>query len=374
MQTVSLIVKATRLCNLRCTYCHDWAAGPDQTMSFDVLAHMTAAALQDPEHADVEFIWHGGETTLLPIMFYRRALALQARFRRPGQTVRNSIQTNCTRLTEEWARFLRSNHFTVGVSLDGPPEIHDKLRRDVRGMPTFERVLQGLRMLDEFEISYCALIVVTDDVLDLGPDRLFDFLLEVGIKRMSCLEARPVNQPEAQWLTPTENYTEPHRRNAFLARLYDRWRQHGDPEIDIRELAGVENLVRGGRGTTCQTGGDCFGKYYLVEPNGDVAHCDLFIGDDRYTFGNVCSEGFPTMRQSRPINLLRHDRKTDLDLMRECPEFSLCRGWCPHERYTSSRHNAEHDDRCCGLRGLIDHVRHSLEEGHPGDVTLTSTR
>src|SRR5271154_1121486 len=108
MRSVSLIVKATRLCNLRCTYCHDWAVGPDQTMAFDVLAHMTAAALQDPEHGTVDFIWHGGETTLLPISFYQRAMALQARFRRRGQTVHNIIQTNCTRLTPEWARFLRS--------------------------------------------------------------------------------------------------------------------------------------------------------------------------------------------------------------------------------------------------------------------------
>src|SRR5262245_24331312 len=99
MGFVSLIVKGTRLCNLRCTYCHDWRSGQDQTMTFPVMARTIAAALRDPEYDAVEFIWHGGETTVLPIAFYEKALLIQSRFRRPGQLIRNLIQTNGTRLT-----------------------------------------------------------------------------------------------------------------------------------------------------------------------------------------------------------------------------------------------------------------------------------
>src|SRR5581483_2761405 len=102
MGHVGLIVKATRLCNLRCSYCHDWRSGPDQTMSFPVLARMTAAALRDPEHQLIDFVWHGGETTLLPAGFYEKAMAVQARFRRPGQGIVNIIQTNGTLLTPKW--------------------------------------------------------------------------------------------------------------------------------------------------------------------------------------------------------------------------------------------------------------------------------
>ena len=93
MGHLSLIVKATRLCNLRCTYCHDWRDGPDQTMSFFVMARMIASALKDQFHDTVEFIWHGGEPTVLPISFYEKALLVQSRFRRPGQMVMNLIQT-----------------------------------------------------------------------------------------------------------------------------------------------------------------------------------------------------------------------------------------------------------------------------------------
>src|SRR5882762_2517916 len=102
---LQLIVKGTRLCNLRCSYCHDWSAGRDQTMPFTVMAQLMANALRDERHDKVTFIWHGGETTLLPITFYEKAVYMQSQFQRHGQLISNGIQTNGTRLTREWARF-----------------------------------------------------------------------------------------------------------------------------------------------------------------------------------------------------------------------------------------------------------------------------
>src|SRR5262245_50285571 len=122
---VALFVKATRLCNLRCSYCNDWRVGHNQIMTFPVMAAMTGKVLQDPLHDSVEFIWHGGEPTLLNRIFYEKAIHAQARLRRPGQVIFNSLQTNATRLDEEWARFFRSNRFSVSISLDGPAFLHD---------------------------------------------------------------------------------------------------------------------------------------------------------------------------------------------------------------------------------------------------------
>src|SRR5437016_9665987 len=113
-----LIVKATRHCNLRCAYCHDWRVGSGQRMTFEVVAQMTRAALRGSDHDSVDFIWHGGEPTVLPLSFYEKALYVQSRFRRPGQVVLNSVQTNGTRITPEWARFWAMNGFTVSISLD----------------------------------------------------------------------------------------------------------------------------------------------------------------------------------------------------------------------------------------------------------------
>jgi uncharacterized protein len=194
---LGLIVKATRLCNLRCTYCHDWRSGPNQTMSFPVLANLTARALADPMHDTVEFMWHGGEPTVLPRAFYERAVYLQARLRRPGQVIHNTVQTNGTRIDDAWARFFRDFGFRVAVSLDGPPAVHDRYRRYVSGRSSFDDVRRGLKTLRENGIPLSVLMVIDRGAIELGPDAIFDFFVEEGITHYGLIAAKPTNQPSA---------------------------------------------------------------------------------------------------------------------------------------------------------------------------------
>jgi uncharacterized protein len=365
MGNAGLNDKETRLCNLRCSYCHDWATGPNQTMTFPVMARMIASALRDPEHDAVDFIWHGGETTALPTRFYEKAMAVQARFRRPGQGIRNLIQTNGTRLTPAWARFFKANRFEVGVSVDGPPEVHDRYRRYANGRASFDDVMRGIRLLQEYQVSFGVLMVVDAGVLALGPDRVFDFFAEHGIRNYGFCAAKPTNQPDAPPDTPTEHYTNPVAMNAFLKRVYDRWLAHGDRRIQIRELTSIDVRLMGGPNVSCTLGGGCLGHYYLIEPNGEVAHCDLFLGDARYTLGNVLTDDFAAIRQSANLRQLQGENERALAAMRGCPEFGVCQGWCPHERYISRRHNPHHRADCCGLRELIEHVRARSPERTP---------
>jgi hypothetical protein len=128
-------------------------------MPFRVLATMIERALRESDHDVVEFIWHGGEPTILPISFYEKAVLIQARFRRLGQTIRNSLQTNGTRITPEWARFLRDYKFHVGVSIDGPRQIHDLHRRGVAGhlltpRPKLEEFIGYLDNNQNFIVNY----------------------------------------------------------------------------------------------------------------------------------------------------------------------------------------------------------------------------
>jgi serine-type anaerobic sulfatase-maturating enzyme len=354
---ISLIVKGTRLCNLRCVYCHDWRADRDQTMSFPVLARLIAAALSDPEHDAVEFIWHGGETTLLPRAFYEKALLVQSRFRRPGQQVHNSIQTNGTRLTPEWMHFFRANKFSVGVSLDGPPELHDRTRRYAGGRGSSQDVARGIRMLQEFQVPFGILMVIDEAALELGADRIFDYILELGVRSFGLLSCRPDNQPDAAPGTATSHYADPVRMAAFLGRIYDRWSEHGDTGIKIRELDAVRRRVSHENAGFCKLGGHCLGQFFLVEPTGEIAHCDLFLGDPRYTLGNILVDDFASIRRSPKLLALQAENEQALEAMRDCPDFGVCNGWCPHERYTSLRHNPQHSATCCGLRPLITHIR-----------------
>jgi uncharacterized protein len=354
---VTLIVKGTRLCNLRCSYCHDWRTGKDQRMPFAVLARVVACALRDPSHRIVNFIWHGGETTVLPIAFYDRAFLLQSYFRRPGQLIRNSIQTNGTRITPEWARFLRVNDVSVGVSLDGPRAIHDRYRRYASGRGSFDDVLAGMNMLQEYGVDHSVLMVIDDDAYALGPDPIFSFFVDRGIKSFGLLAAKPTNEPDAAPGTPAAHYVDPTRFNAFLAEMYDLWLAHGDPSVRIRELEVIRQRLAQTSHRPCTLSGGCIGNYFLVEPNGDLAHCDLFLGDPAYTVGNVASDTFAQVRGGDRVRSLAAENAAAVDRLRTCPDFAVCNGWCPHERYISRRHNPNHSDDCCGLRSLIDHIR-----------------
>jgi uncharacterized protein len=370
---VTLIIKGTRLCNLRCTYCHDWRQGPDQTMKFAILARMTASVLGDPTHDKVSFIWHGGETTILPISFYEKAMLLQHRFRRPGQEIQNMLQTNGTRITREWAQFFRENDIGIGISIDGPPEIHNQYRIYADGRGSWDAVVQGIRLLDEFEIPYSVLMVIDEGAIAMGARRIFEFLVGQGIKRFGFLNAKPVNQPGAGPNTPTEHYVNPARMNQFLMDAYEIWEDYGDAQVIIRELDILRQRLGGGNGTPCTLIGGCLGTFFLIEPDGQVAHCDLFLGDSRYTLGNIMTDDFPTMRRSQALRSLQEENGRALDQMRtHCPEFDVCSGWCPHERYLSVKHNPQHTADCCGLGPLIRFIRSRMEKEIPGRLPLAN--
>src|SRR6267142_1011439 len=215
-----LIIKATRLCNLRCRYCNDWREGSDQVMPFQVMLSLVSTALKDPTHQSVEFIWHGGETTLLPRSFYEKAIFLQSQFRRPGQVIRNSMQTNCTRLTSDWISFFRANQVSVGISLDGPPELNDRVRIHRSGRGSFEQIQRGIDLLRGGGVAFSVLMVVDEEALEIGPDRIFDFLVESNVKRVAFLAAKPVNRPSALPKTHAVHYVDPIRMGAFLKCIY----------------------------------------------------------------------------------------------------------------------------------------------------------
>jgi serine-type anaerobic sulfatase-maturating enzyme len=366
---VTIVVKGTRHCNLRCTYCHDWRTGPDATMSFPTLAALVAGALRDPAHSSVDFIWHGGETTLLPIEWYERALVLQARFRRPNQVVRNSLQTNATRLTRRWAAFLRDNQFGVGVSLDGPAEIHDQTRIDTAGRPTYQRVREGMALLERFGVEYGVLTVADREVIDRGARALLQFIVDAGVSSFGVLPAEPPNLPDAVCCTVVSHYADPVTMGRFMCELYDLLAEHTDGP-HCRELDAIEKRLAADDAGFCKLGGDCLGQFYMVEPTGEISHCDLFQGDARYDFGHVGPRAFLDVRRTLALAERRRARAAEVDAMRGCPHFEVCQGWCPHETYLSVRHNPAHDSSCCGLAPVIEHIGRRLEQGAPTAVTV----
>jgi uncharacterized protein len=370
MSVLGLIVKATRLCNLRCTYCHDWRA-TGEVMSFAVLSRMISSALR--EFDDVQFVWHGGETTVLPIEFYKKAMAIQARFLRPGCRVRNDIQTNATRLDDKWGAFLKDANFGVGMSLDGPRELQDRHRLYAGGQSSFDDVIRGIGVLKRHQLPISVLMVVDDETIALGPDRVFDFFVEHGISKFGCIAAKPENKPGASPGTAAIHYVEPERMTKFMTRLYDRWLEHGDRNISIRELSLIQARITGNGMRGCTMEGNCLGHYFIIEPNGEAAHCDLFLGDPAYSLGNVMQMSFAEMIHSEKMNRLKQANDLAVGVMREhCSEFKTCMGGCPHERYISYRHNPAHSEECCGQYDLISHIRSRQPNQQPSPLHVVA--
>jgi uncharacterized protein len=353
--SIGLIIKATRSCNLRCSYCGDWRPGSANAMPFDVLAKLIHAALQDVNHRSVRFTWHGGEPTLLPREFFVKAMVLQHRFRQPGQRITNAIMTNATRIDDAWAEFIKANEFTVGVSLDGPPEIHDRYRVDAAGRPSFDNVRRGMRVLRDYGIDFGVTVVLDEAGYAYGPERLFDFLVGEGISSFGINFVMP-----AIGLPPDRarnHYITPQRRTQFLIGLYERWRAHGDRTIRVRELDGLRSRVVGQDATPCTLSGSCWGSLYSIEPNGDVCHCDFFLGDQSYVWGNVLTHSFGDIRRSAAMADAQARHRPGRQAKAACPEFAVCQGGCPHEYLMSERLNPDHVTQCCGLRDLIEEIR-----------------
>lgn len=356
---VSMITKVTRRCNLRCVYCNDWRAdrGPGSMMSNEVLSTLVERALGDAQHSCVDFVWHGGETTMVPLSFYQEAVLLQQRVRRPGQTVSNMIQTNGTRITHAWANFFKTYNFAVGVSLDGPREAHDKHRPFVSGRGSFEAARRGIALLAEHDVPVGTIMVIDDDVVMQGAGDVLASLIELGVNSVSLLSVKPTNQPDVAPGTPTEHYVNPKQMCQFLADLYDLTRAYRGAVPRIHQLESIERHIDGGLSMSCTLLGGCLGRHYSIEPDGRVAHCDVFLGDQDYEVGSVVDMSFAEMRASRQMQARIAENEREIRNIQGCSEFSVCNGWCPHERYTARRHYVGHDPGCCGLRELIEHIR-----------------
>ncbi len=356
---LTVIMKATRLCNLRCAYCHSWRTGPDQVMTFPVLARTIRDALRDPSVRRVDFVWHGGEATLLPVSFYRKALWLQERLRRPGQIVVNTLQTNGTRLTDEWLAFLREDDIGVGVSLDGPPEIHDTRRLDAAGRPTAACVRAGIERLRTAGVTRWGTLMVVDELVrTAGARRVLDYLAEIGVDRVAVLNVLPENtatgeQPRGDYF-PFPEFVE------FLRELFATWWSAYRHRVVVRELDDLVRQLEGGQPGICVFAGDCFGAYLTVEPTGEVSACDKYIGDADYGFGHVLTTGLTGAQLSERLAAVQARNRKAVERMRACRWFSVCHGGCPHDRYTSERRVPGYDGRCCGLAPLLDDMAGTL--------------
>lgn len=360
MSLLGLIIKATRQCNLRCEYCHDWRSRY-KPMSFQVLANLMKKSIQNEYYNRIQFIWHGGEPLLLGTKFFEKALFLQNRLKRENQVITNTLQTNGTLLTDEWCEFFKKYNFHIGVSLDGPEIIHNRNRYYASGKGSFNDVKRGISLLQKHNIRFGTLMVLNSRALSLSPKELFDFFLELGVNVFSFLPVRPDNvKGENTGEKSTPDYVNSVQYTNFMKNVFDEWYKLDRPDIQIRELNSLTKVLLGGRASVCTLAGYCIGKYFHIEANGDVYHCDKYMGDNDYHLGNINDSSFEEICRSDKILNLVKEEKENIEKLKDCEYFDYCNGGCPHDRYIAKKYLENFDDRCCGQKELIKYIADNI--------------
>ncbi|MEX1017435.1 MAG: radical SAM protein [Phycisphaeraceae bacterium] len=280
-------------CNLACHYCYylpvqdQVYAGHVKRMSATTLESLFAGLL--PRFGpDVTIAWQGGEPTMAGLPFFERAIALQQQYARPGQRIANALQTNATLLDKAWCGFLPKHDFLVGVSLDGPPRLHDHYRRDAHGKPSSDAVLRGMALLKRHQVEFNVLCVL-NDVNVQHPDEVFGYLLNRGARWVQFIPAVEWRQHHGQ--TRPARFTPSGRAyGRFLCRVFDQWFDKHRHRISVRLFDAVLNKLVLNVMPVCILDGSCHHQL-TVEHDGAVFGCDHFV-EPRWQLARIGEPGW----------------------------------------------------------------------------------
>jgi uncharacterized protein len=331
MQPFTLLIKPTGSdCNLDCKYCFYKHRAPEigrgrQRMSDEVLEKLVKDYME-LRFPVAGFAWQGGEPTLMGLDFYRKAVELQKKYGSPGQQVSNSLQTNAILLNDDWCRFLHDYKFLVGISVDGPKELHDYYRKDFSGAGTFDKVIKAIDKCKEHKVEFNALILLNNKNAE-HPDQLFDFLIEHGIKYLQfipCVEFDSATGDIADFSITPRQYGE------FMCRIFDRWYDYGPQNLSIRDFDSILSHCVTGRHTICTFSKLC-SQYIVVEHSGDCFPCDFFV-EPKWRLGSIFDTPIDKLAggaKKRDFARAKHNLCNKCLL---CRHLDVCRGGCMKDK------------------------------------------
>jgi len=359
--TSVLIKPAGPDCNMACAYCFYrekealFGGTPARRMPEDVLEETMRQLLTQPVPG-ISVGWQGGEPTLMGLPFFEKAVEFQARYGR-GKSVGNGLQTNGLLLDADWAAFLRTYNFLVGLSLDGPEEVHDRYRRMAGGQPTWSRTVDAARLLLASGVAVNALTVVND--LTAGRAReIYEYHRSLGLVHMQfipCVETDPESPSRA---APFAASGEAFGR--FLCEVFDMWLadfRDGAPTTFVRFFDSVFYRYVGREPPECDLAEEC-GTYLVVEHNGDVFACDFFV-EPGWRLGNVMEGKLVHMLNSARQREFGERKSALPDACRACEWLAACRGGCPKDRLRDpSDRGLNHF--CAGFKVFFEHADERL--------------
>jgi uncharacterized protein len=355
------------ICNLASKYCFYTKKAdlyPDGSfrMSDEVLESYLRQVIHGHDAPEVTIAWQGGEPTLIGLDFFRRSMELERKYARPGQKLINTIQTNGTTLSDEWCVFLEENDFLVGISIDGPKELHDQFRIDKGGGPTFEKVMKGLRLLQKHQVEHNALVTINAVNVN-DPLRVYRFLRDEAdirfIQLIPIVEKRPVHDVSGS-IKVTKESVPPGKFGRFMIGVFDEWVRRDVGEVFVQAFDVALANWHGEPPSICVNAPTC-GTALALEHTGDLYSCDHFVDREHY-LGNIL--------ETPMLDLVSSERQHGFGsrkalLPRYCVECDVrfaCHGGCPKDRFI---HTPDGEPGlnylCSGYKSFFHHIDRPMQ-------------
>ncbi len=357
------------ICNLNCAYCYFLSKelmypGSRFRMAHDLLEAYTKQYIEAQRVPEVTFAWQGGEPTLMGLDFFKLAIALQQKYRKPGMRIYNALQTNGTLLDDAWCEFFHAHQFLIGLSVDGPRDLHDANRVDKGGRPTFDRVMAGLALLKRHSVEFNILTTVHAANAP-HPLRVYRFLRdEAGaqfIQFIPIVERRASDDAQAQLYVQagdqvTARSVTGRQWGEFLIGVFDEWVRRDVGRVYVQHFDVALAAWAGERAGLCVHEETC-GTALALEHNGDLFACDHFV-EPAYRLGNIIEipmiELVASERQ-RAFGLAKRD--TLPRYCRECAVRFVCNGGCPKDRFIATPDGEPGlNYLCAGYKAFFTHI------------------
>jgi uncharacterized protein len=353
------------ICNLDCDYCYYlkkerlYPKGESFRMPDDILEEYIVQHMDASPDQVINFSWHGGEPTILGLAYFRKIVALQRKHKPPNRGISNGMQTNGTLLDEEWCRFLAEERFSVGLSLDGPREMHDRYRFTKGRKPTHKQAVRGYKLLRRHDVP-CDILCVVNDHNVQYPAQVYRFFKQIKAQYVGFLPLVE-RQPETEGgvsprTVPPEAY------GTFLCTIYDEWLSQDIGRVKVQLFEEVARSALGHEHTLCIFQKTC-GDVPVIEHNGDFYSCDHFV-DDEHRLGNILETPFVELLESPEQRAFGEAKLESLPrFCQTCEVLTMCNGGCPKDRFLRTPDGeAGLNYLCAGYKRFFNHCRPFVRE------------
>lgn len=361
----SFIVKLTGACNLRCSYCYHYNNMENNQKHFnmdvmsDKVLEQTIKKLIEMNNRYVNFIWHGGEPLLAGIEKFKKIIDYQNRYK-GSKLVINSVQSNGTLMNDEWAKFFAENKFHVGISLDGPKELHTKNRTTFGSNSDllYQETLNSIKLLIKFKVSFGVLTVLTKHSLQYIQE-IHDFYFRNGITGVGFLPAVTLDNTGK---VNSEVSISPNDYAHFIISFFDIWSQSQETNLKIREF---DEYIRGFLNVEhrlCRFCDSCK-NYFTVYPDGSIYLCDNFPLTDEFKVGTVYNQKEDILKSENYITFLSKVNKVPASC-KKCSYFKVCNGDCKYSRFIVDNDFHKEGYFCQAYKKIYPHVEKAVKSNN----------